>query len=450
MNKIWLIIKREYSVRVKKKSFIVMTFLGPILFGLFLFAAAYVAVQDFEQYHVLIVDQRGWISEPNNGQLESNWPQFFTDDESSQVIYEFTDSELSDEAFRESPFNVQVIIDSTMIMGGSCPMLFKHKPSESIEDEIVDNLEKSIERYRVLDMAFDYEAYQRAKVRINLAGRDIDAGEKLDLSSERAAFGFGFAALIYIFIFVYGVQVMRGVIEEKTNRIVEVIVSSVKPFQLMMGKVIGIGLVGLTQFVMWIVLSSIISSFVMGGAMAGGEQGTANRVENLKEIATAAQPLPGANMEMESNSWLMAMQQINWGLMLGMFIFFFIGGYLLYGSLFAAIGAAVDNETDTQQFMLPITLPLVFSYVVAAMMMTNPDSSMANFFAIFPLTSPIIMMVKTAIGVQPWIVICSIIALIATFVFMIWVAARIYRVGILMYGKKPTYKELWKWMSYNG
>ena len=136
--------------------------------------------------------------------------------------------------------------------------------------------------------------------------------------------------------------------------------------------------------------------------------------------------------------------------MIGIFIFFFIGGYLLYGSLFAAIGAAVDSETDTQQFMMPVTLPLIFSYVVAAMLITNPDSGMANFFSVFPLTSPIVMMVKTSIGVSPWIMLLSVVVLIATFVFMIWVAGRIYRVGILMYGKKTTYRELWKWIRYSG
>jgi ABC-2 type transport system permease protein len=238
---------------------------------------------------------------------------------------------------------------------------------------------------------------------------------------------------------------MRGVLEEKTNRIVEVMVSSVKPFQLMMGKVVGIGLVGLTQFLIWVILSAVLATFglnyfeshlVNGAAVL--ENGAV--VGNGMNQAAMAQSL----MNNEAINWIFL---INWPLMVGMFIFFFIGGFLLYASLFAAIGAAVDSDSDTQQFMLPVTLPLVFSYIVSAMLITNPESPIGNFFSIFPLTSPITIMVKTAIGnISVWHLISAMAALVVAFLFFIWLGGKIYRVGILSYGKKVSYKDLWKWI----
>jgi ABC-2 type transport system permease protein len=215
----------------------------------------------------------------------------------------------------------------------------------------------------------------------------------------------------------------------------------------MMGKVIGIGLVGLTQFLIWVVLSGVVA--MIGTAFFAGEIASgAAVVENSQLIQTGAMnqaDLMKQLMENEAISWFF---RINWPLMIGLFIFYFIGGYMIYGSLFAAIGAAVDAETDTQQFMLPITLPLVFAYIVSATMMGNPSSTVGSFFSVFPLTSPVTMMVKAIIGTSPWMIVLSMVTLAVTFVFFVWLAGRIYRVGILMYGKKPTYRELWKWMWY--
>jgi ABC-2 type transport system permease protein len=266
-----------------------------------------------------------------------------------------------------------------------------------------------------------------------------------DHTQERAVIGFAFAILIYMFIFMYGIQVMRGVIEEKTNRIVEVIVSSVKPFELMMGKVIGIGLVGLTQFMMWVILSAGLATFglnyfesqlVGGSALVQGGQVMVNG-------ATQAE-LSQQLMDNEAINWLFL---INWPAMIGIFVFFFIGGFLLYSALFAAIGAAVDSDADTQQFMMPVTLPLVFSYIVSAMLINNPESGIGNFFSIFPLTSPVTIMVKTAIGnISVWHLLASMVSLIVAFLFFIWLGGKIYRVGILAYGKKVGYKDLWKWI----
>ena len=307
-------------------------------------------------------------------------------------------------------------------------------------------MQESLERFRVVDsLKLDYEKYKRAKLDVSFAEININKLGEEDHTQERAVIGFVFAILIYMFIFMYGVQVMRGVLEEKTNRIVEVMISSVKPFQLMMGKVVGIGLVGLTQFLIWVILSAVLATFglnyfeshlVNGAAVL--ENGAV--VGNGMNQAAMAQSL----MNNEAINWIFL---INWPLMVGMFIFFFIGGFLLYASLFAAIGAAVDSDSDTQQFMLPVTLPLVFSYIVSAMLITNPESPIGNFFSIFPLTSPITIMVKTAIGnISVLHLISAMASLIVAFLFFIWLGAKIYRVGILSYGKKVSYKDLWKWI----
>jgi ABC-2 type transport system permease protein len=325
-------------------------------------------------------------------------------------------------------------------------MYFDNFPSENIQGKLKNDLQESLERFRVVDsLKIDYEKYKRAKLDVSFAEININKLGEEDHTQERAVIGFVFAILIYMFIFMYGVQVMRGVLEEKTNRIVEVMVSSVKPFQLMMGKVVGIGLVGLTQFLIWVILSAVLATFglnyfeshlVNGAAVL--ENGAV--VGNGMNQAAMAQSL----MNNEAINWIFL---INWPLMVGMFIFFFIGGFLLYASLFAAIGAAVDSDSDTQQFMLPVTLPLIFSYIVSAMLITNPESPIGNFFSIFPLTSPITIMVKTAIGnISVWHLISAMAALVVAFLFFIWLGGKIYRVGILSYGKKVSYKDLWKWI----
>ena len=241
---------------------------------------------------------------------------------------------------------------------------------------------------------------------------------------------------------------MRAVMEEKTNRIVEVIISSVKPFQLMMGKIVGLGLVGLTQFVAWAGLTSILS-------MVGV---SALHTELLQQQRDALVMNQGVEMTISSEvdfdlqkqqEMIEVMLQIPWTQLIVTFAVYFILGYLLYGALFAAIGAAVDNETDTQQFMLPVTLPLTISYMFAARMIENPDGIVGQILAIFPLTSPVIMMIKAATGVEWYITAISIVLLVATIIFIVWFAGKIYRVGILMYGKKITYRELIKWMRYS-
>jgi ABC-2 type transport system permease protein len=256
------------------------------------------------------------------------------------------------------------------------------------------------------------------------------------------------AFIIYFFIFLFGMQVMRGVIEEKTSRIIEVIISSVKPFELMMGKIVGVALVALTQVGLWVVLSSVIYTGVgsiFGDELAANQKNQIEQLENsnptINAEVLAATDTGGFVTEIKSK-----METINFPLVIGCFIFFFLGGYLLYGSLFAAVGAAVDNETDTQQFMLPITIPLILSIVVAQLVMDNPDGQLAFWGSLFPFTSPIIMMVRIPFGVDTWQVVLSMVLLIITFIGSTWMAGKIYRIGILMYGKKPSFKEIGKWI----
>ncbi len=272
-------------------------------------------------------------------------------------------------------------------------------------------------------------------------------------SSTEIAMIVGYASgfLIYFFIFLFGAQVMRGVIEEKTSRIVEIIISSAKPFQLMMGKIVGIALVGLTQFLLWIVLTTAI---IFGAKTAFfPDLGKTNTqevlVQDMLQQPDMAQMEQIQTQQMDDMAQIFnSMKSIEYGKIFFSFVFFFLGGYLLYGSLFAAIGSAVDNETDTQQFMLPITIPLILGIFVMMNAIQTPDSPVAFWFSIIPFTSPIVMMVRIPFGVPDWQLALSMGLLVITFIGSVWLAGKIYRTGILMYGKKVNYKELWKWLRY--
>jgi ABC-2 type transport system permease protein len=261
--------------------------------------------------------------------------------------------------------------------------------------------------------------------------------------------GFGTGILIYLFIFLYGVQVMRGVVEEKTSRIVEVIISSVKPFQLMLGKIIGIAMVGLTQFILWTILTFIL---VFIGQFFFIQE------LNITDNPVVQQTMPTMPGQMkatqnfnysEAKEILNDLQNIPFLKIISAFIFYFLGGYLLYSAMFAAIGAAVDNEADTQQFMAPVTIPLVFAFIAGQFIIQNPEGPLSFWLSIIPFTSPVVMMVRLPFEVPLWELFLSMALLVAGFIFMTWLAGKIYRTGILMYGKKATYKELWKWLRYS-
>lgn len=448
MNKIALIIKREYLVRVKKKSFIIMTFLGPLLFTAIMVGAIFLALSDNTKHTVLIVDPSGDLIKQEVADYTVNQldrPRF---KDTENVFYEFTTKDISDQEFIDGYYSIMVKLDSISYADGTCASRYKKLPSMNVQENIQEDLETSLEQWRVKKFGMEWKTYQSIKQPVSLNMQSIDGEEEGNELRIRAGIGFAFAVIIYMFIFIYGVQVMRGVIEEKTNRIIEVIVSSVRPFELMMGKVIGIGLVGLTQFILWIIFSGVAYTVVMvllGSSME--VQGTLNG-------GMAAAPQVGGMGSVLANSpELKFLLDVPWFQLIFAFIFYFIGGFLLYASLFAAIGAAVDQDADTQQFMPIVTVPLVFGFIVSEFLWQNPEGNAGVIFGIFPLTSPVVMMVKTAMGWNIgniWQLIASVVLLIGTFIGTVWLAGRIYRVGILMYGKKASYKELWKWIRYKG
>jgi ABC-2 type transport system permease protein len=451
MNKTLLIIQREYLSKVKKKSFLIMTILGPIIFGGLIVGVALLAASDTTHHHILLADDLGYLLEDEilvYQQAAVDRPRFRS---TEKLSYDFRKGAVDAKKELESGVYTAVIqLSEISYTDGKVEMFAEKTPSMSIQNRIASDIEDAFELYRAKKNNISIETYKSIRQSVDINVIKPSAGDKEDLTSVKAMIGFGFALIIYFFIFFYGVQVMRGVMEEKTNRIVEVIISSVKPFQLMMGKIIGIGLVGLTQFLIWVGLTAAISAFGVGAMqkellekqkeqLAMIDSGGIIEAQNMSDETDAA------SMQTEM---LAVIQEVPWTDVVLSFLVFFVCGYLLYASMFAAIGASVDNETDTQQFMMPVTLPLIFGYVVSTMMIENPESSIGTIFAIVPFTSPIVMMVKTAIGVSIGLKLLSIVTLVATIFFFVWLAAKIYRVGILMYGKKPSYKELWKWMRY--
>ena len=321
----------------------------------------------------------------------------------------------------------------------------KKKVGLSALSTINAQLEEILRNKQLKDAGIDAKTLATIKPDISIDSKELTAEGEKD-SSAGAAYAIGFAAaiLIYMSLFIYGAQVMRGVIEEKTSRIVEVVISSVKPFQLMMGKIIGIGLVGLTQFTLWIVLSTTLV-------------GTAGKILLKDKVNTVKTELVEGKQnkaiaEASNNPALTvinAVKTLNLPYIFACFLVYFLGGYLIYSALFAAVGSAVDNETETQQFMLPITLPLLFTYIMSfSFIINNPDSSLSFWLSIIPFTSPIAMMVRLPFGVPDWQLALSMVLLIGGFILTTWIAAKIYRVGILMYGKKASYKELAKWLFY--
>ena len=306
--------------------------------------------------------------------------------------------------------------------------------SLSLQQDITNVLEKNITLINLEKNGINPDLINQSQAKINIQTKLIDNNGQENLSSSELSLVIAMLSgfLIYFFIFMYGAMVMRGVIEEKTNRIIEVMISSVKPFQLMIGKIIGIALVGLTQFFFWLIIALI------GASIAPFLMESSPFLQN--EINTANSPIN--SLEIFNNLPI-------YSLVFG-FIFYFIAGYFLYGSLFASVGAAVDHETDSQQFMLPLTLPLILSFIMIQPIIDNPHGDLAYWFSMIPLTSPIIMMVRIPFGVPIFELILSMVFLIIGIISSVWLSSKIYRVGILMYGKKPSYKEVWKWIKYKG
>lgn len=433
MNKIILIIKREYLTRVKKKSFVVMTLLGPLLMAGLMIVPIWLATKDKDMQRIEVVDEtKEFINQfKNTTELEFTH-EFRSIADAKADLYN---------SKYTSILYIKKTDDDPIV-----EMYYKKQPGFKTIMKIEKTLEEVTRSIRIqTKYGVPKDEYAKIQPDINVVPISVnkDGSEKAENVGLITAFGFGGAILIYFFIFMFGVQVMRGVIEEKTSRIVEIIISSVKPFQLMMGKIAGIALVGLTQFLLWVVLTGTITTVVTG--LMGVD---------LSEVNTPTQELmDGANMPsvsgIEVNDIFKSLETIPITQIFISFIFYFLAGYLLYGALFAAIGSAVDSEADTQQFMLPITIPLIFSFLVAQTVMDDPDGPMAFWLSMVPLTSPVIMMVRIPFGgVDTWELLLSMGLLIAGFVGATWVAGKIYRTGILMYGKKASWKEIIKWLRH--
>lgn len=431
MQKILLIIQREYLSRVKKKSFVLMTLLVPVLFMGMIALVAYLTVKGNEmgdEKKVLVVDETNTF----RNDLASK----------GNVIYSFSNDDYATEKEKFLGSENDYLLH---ISSGEIELLGEKKPGAFTIAAIENQLSDISSQRRLREAGIDTAMLAKAQTPVQVEAKVLTATGEKDAETYIAyAIGFLSAILIYMSLFIYGTQVMRGVIEEKTSRIIEVVISSVKPFQLMLGKIIGIGMVGLTQFVIWIVATSLLSG-VVGGAMIGMQDPAAMQDMASNAAAVQAAQQQGGDMGDLMNS----LSNIPVAYTLGCFLFYFLFGYLLYSSIFAAVGSAVDNETETQQFILPVTMPLIFTFILAMnFVINNPDSSLSVWLSMIPFTSPIAMMIRIPFGVPAWQLAASMLLMVGGFIFTTWISARIYRVGILMYGKKASYKELAKWFFY--
>ncbi len=452
MNKISVIIRREYLTRVRKKSFIIMTILAPLLLAALIFVPTLIMLNDDKDFKKIAVIEDG----------SDLFRNVIPDTDDADYVY-LEDTSVNDlkTNFEEAGYYGILWISPEIInTPDAIQLISKKQPPIGLLEHISSSLEKEIEKQKLL--AYDIQnlddILKDVNTRVSVQTIRIDdSGQSVQTSTGIAmALAYIGGFLMYMLVFVFGAQVMRGVIEEKTSRVVEVIVSSVKPVQLMMGKIIGIALVGLTQFMIWVILTigmvAVVKTVVFKDQNITEVTQTMpqNIMAQNQEITTAVQT-EEVSQELEEFTRLFqnALNQ-DWFLIIFSFIFYFLTGYLLYASVFAAIGSAVDNETETQQFMLPVTIPIILGLMVAMGTMQNPESSMAFWFSMIPLTSPIVMMARIPFGVPSWQIALSMFLMVITFIGFVWMAAKVYRTGILMYGKKSSWKELWKWLRYSG
>lgn len=424
--------------RVRKKSFLVMTLLTPVLMVLLCCIPAVITLfSGADMRNVTIVDQTGLYKDV----YESN----------DEYTYTYLNSETTAEQMRsdEEPYAYIVITDN-LLQNANAMTIYSHKQTTAgFEMEVTDRMEEYLHEQKLA--SFDIPNLQQiideSDVDINVSSIRFDEkGDTQTSAGLATVVGMLSTFLIYMFLFMYGSMVMSSVMQEKTNRIVEVMVSSVKPFELMLGKIISVGLVGLTQIGIWVVLIvglGLGASMLIGIPLFSG---------NEAEMLTQAQNMGGATMNSDIDPEMLDAIQtlagIDFTQIVICLILYFIGGYVIYASLFAAIGSAVDNEADTNQFLIPITVIILFAFYVGVFSAENPEGGMAWWCSMIPFTSPIVMMVRIPFGVPVWEIILSLALLYASAIGMTWVAARIYRVGILLYGKKPSYKELFKWIKY--
>ena len=429
-----------------------MTFLTPFLFALIFIIPALVMTNEDKDFKKIAVIEDG--------------SDLFTNviPDTKDTDFEYLEGvKLNDikNNFAELGYYGVLYISPDLVANPDAIQLISRKqPPIGLLDHISGSLEKEIEKQKLL--AYNIENLDEilrtinTSVRVQTIKMDETGSARETSTGISMALAYIGGFLMYMLVFMFGSMVMRGVIEEKTNRIVEVIVSSVKPVQLMLGKIIGVALVGLTQFALWIVLTLALVMVVKTNLLPEGAMEQLQQLPQSFAEADQATAAGSAGTTVTAEQ-LTEFQQIfagalsmPWGLIIFSFVFYFLTGYLLYASLFAAIGSAVDNETETQQFMLPVTIPIILGLVVAMGTMQNPESSLSFWFSIIPLTSPIMMMARIPFDVPAWEIALSMGLMLLTIVGAVWMAAKIYRTGILMYGKKTSYKELWKWLTYKG
>jgi len=443
-----LVLEREFLTRVRKKSFIIMTILTPILFAALMIVPAVIAtLEDKNERHIAVIDDAG-IFEGAIPETEYLKFTFLHDVEVDDIK----------ETFYDSNYYAVLFIGKMVASTPDAVVLYSDKqPSIDITSHISSALKNEIESQKL--MSYDIENLDEIlnNIKTSVRVRTIKwtkSGEAKESSTELAmGLAYILSFMVYMLIFLFGTQVMRGVIEEKSSRIVEVIVSSVKPFQLMMGKILGIAAVSLVQIVLWIILTFGLVTVGTSLLMDKPDTADANKqmVTSIMEAQGGAQMIPDtAAADNDFVSEMMgALSNVNFVLIIGGFIFFFIGGYLLYAAMFAAVGSAVENEADTQQLVMPITIPLIIAIVVMVSGLRSPDGAISFWFSMIPFTSPIVMITRLPYGVPTWELILSGSLLIVTFIAMTWLAAKIYRTGILLYGKKHTWGEMWKWIRYS-
>mgnify|MGYP001428969609 FL=1 len=433
MDKIWIILEREYLERVKKKSFILSTILTPLIFPLFIAITVFVlTTEEKEERVIALLDKNNFIEDSTRIRGD---------------IFLHSDNDISE---------IQNMIDEGEIYGAleipefdiyepkDLRFYSKNVPSGDLISGIESLVENKIRELKIQDLKLNEESLDKLRTRITMETYSVDKEAEgisdeigVKQSNSDLAFGLGYfnGFLIYMFVFIYGSFILQSVLDEKTSKVVEIIVSSIKPTQLMMGKVLGVGAVAFTQIFIWIILVTSISTFT---SMYFGINSyettqivqTEQEVNNSKEIVKGIYDMFAA-VDIKKTVLI--------------FLIYFLGGFFLYGAFFAAIGSAVDNLQDANQFTLPISLPIIASLMFMGIVLNNPEGNASFFLSMFPLTSPILMMARLAFGVPDWQLILSIMILIISVVFALWFAGRIYRVGILTSGSKITYKLIWKW-----
>jgi ABC-2 type transport system permease protein len=438
MSIISLIIKREFIAKVRNKSFIVMTFLSPLLFvGIALFVG-YLSSMKADTKQIAIHDESGRFV---NEFLAKNKPsEEYNYIDLTAVAIDTLKKSIVDEAYEGVLFIPKTKDNATL--ENQIQFISNESPSISFIEKTQEIIAKKMTLTNLEEAHLDTLAIHQAEADVTINLKKASGEQSLKgLNEIKIAIGGAFGYLIMMFIIIYGNMVMRSVIEEKTNRIIEIIISSVKPFQLMMGKIIGTSLAGILQFFIWAIIG--LSLLFSASVFLGANVGATNQI--------SPEMMQSAQQEMASTAQMYIAEILNLPIatILSCFVIYFIGGYFLYSSFYAAIGAAVDNETDSQQFLLPIIMPLVLGVYIGFFTVVNdPHGTVATVFSMVPLTSPIVMLMRIPFGVPLWQIAISIVILLATFFLVVWFASKIYRVGILMYGKKPTWKELYRWLKY--